>query len=277
MLSAQVKIGADPELILADSGGSPRIGVGLIGGTKKSPRRVVNGALQEDNVLAEINIDPADSEDTFVGNLSLVLDQLNGIISKSGLVTTTLSSAEYDMDELRSSDQCRKFGCEPDYNIYTMQPQEVDVFAIRNLRTAGGHIHIGYPNPSKETSTALVKACDVFLGIESILIDHDTKRREFYGKAGSFRPKAYGIEYRTLSNFWIHSLDYMKWAYNGAMAATKDVLDCDAKITNKIQSKFDVQSIINSGDKEAAQAALMYKNRLEGVSEDANPLRFFGH
>ena len=44
---------------------------------------------------------------------------------------------------------------------------------------------------------------DYTLGLDSLLLDSDTRRRSMYGRAGSFRFKEYGIEYRTLSNFWI--------------------------------------------------------------------------
>ena len=53
-----ITIGADPELFLRD-GDAITSAIGLIGGDKYEPRLVTLGAVQEDNVLAEFNIDPA--------------------------------------------------------------------------------------------------------------------------------------------------------------------------------------------------------------------------
>lgn len=74
------------------------------------------------------------------------------------------------------------------------------------------HIHIGYDNPDEETNLAIIKTLDLFLGIPSIILDKDTKRRELYGKAGCFRHKKYGVEYRTLSSFWLSSPVLIEWA-----------------------------------------------------------------
>jgi len=48
----------------------------------------------------------------------------------------------------------------------------------------------------------LIKLLDIILGITSVLMDNRTnkERRKMYGKAGDYRLKSYGIEYRVLSN-----------------------------------------------------------------------------
>lgn len=53
---------------------------------------------------------------------------------------------------------------------------------------------------------------DLICGIPSILVDRDeyaTTRRKAYGKAGNYRTPKHGLEYRTLSNFWIKSYPLM--------------------------------------------------------------------
>ena len=50
-----------------------------------------------------------------------------------------------------------------------------------------------------------IKMIDLFCAIPAVLIDpgkSGRKRREIYGRAGSFRYTPYGFEYRVLSNFW---------------------------------------------------------------------------
>lgn len=105
-----------------------------------------------------------------------------------------------------------------------------------------GHIHIGYDNPSQEISEKIIYAMDVILGLESIILDSDTKRRELYGNAGCFRFKEYGVEYRTLSNFWIKDNKTIKWAFNKTLEAI-----------NLVNSGL-IDTIINEYSKEIKEA-----------------------
>jgi hypothetical protein len=66
-----------------------------------------------------------------------------------------------------------------------------------------------------------VKQLDWFLGAWSVKHDSDVTRRKLYGKAGAFRPKPYGVEYRPLSNFWIVSKDLRKQVWNRMQTAIR--------------------------------------------------------
>ena len=72
-----------------------------------------------------------------------------------------------------------------------------------------------------------------------------------YGKAGAFRFKSYGVEYRSLSNFWIADLESIEAIYKGVEAAiafiNKDGL---AKLTDTLAMK--IQACINTGDENLA-------------------------
>jgi hypothetical protein len=66
----------------------------------------------------------------------------------------------------------------------------------------------------------VIQACDLFLGVPSVLMDNGEMRKQLYGKAGCYRPKPYGGEYRTLSNFWFLNPDkYSDWVWDGVANA----------------------------------------------------------
>lgn len=217
-----ITIGADPEVFVTSDGIIVPV-VGHLGGTKALPLPVAKGAVQEDNVLAEFNIDPARTSSEFVGNLKAVMGQLKEKLHP--LDIDIVSSHRFTKDMLlRSGRQALAFGCDPDYNAYTGKKNNAP--SPRTvLRTAGGHIHVGYDNPTPEMNRNIVRAMDVFLGLPSVLLDDDKDRRMMYGQAGAYRDKDYGVEYRTLSNFWLKHTSLMKWAYDNTIIAVEHALE----------------------------------------------------
>lgn len=138
--------------------------------------------------------------------------------------------------------------CDPDYNVYTLEAN-TPPNSEGTLRSAGGHIHIGYENPEFVNNLKIVRAMDLFLGIPSILLDKDTRRKQMYGKAGAYREKPYGVEYRVLSNFWIASQETVNWAVRQAkkaveFAAEEDWLDDETSAS--------IQLAINNQDLDLA-------------------------
>jgi hypothetical protein len=254
----KVLIGADPETFVG-SGSRILSAIGHVGGTKEEPRKVNLGALQEDNVLFEFNIDPAASLQEFQRNIRSVLSQGSDVLGLSGLsITRGISSHIYGVDELKSfGESAFIFGCDPDFNAWTGTVNGKPSAQNPGLRTAGGHIHIGYNHlegPSYDLNNDLGKMCDIFLGLPSVLLDSDDRRRELYGKPGAIRHKPYGVEYRTLSNFWIFSDNLMEWAYESAVAAYEQHHRLAELLS--IVDGDEVQRIINENDKVAARGAL---------------------
>jgi len=236
-------LGADVEVFLRD-GERYKSAVGLIGGSKEKPLLVDNGNLQEDNVMAEFAIDPADNVDDWKNNIFNVLNQLSSAVSHHSLHFDVVSSVKFPKSELNTK-QARVFGCDPDYNAYKAAPNPApNPRSVGNLRTAGGHIHMGIPNDyiNPMDMMELAKYMDVFLGLPSVLADEDQQRRSMYGMAGSFRPKPYGLEYRTLSNFWIKTEGLAEWAYYASQSAW-------CAFMNDEQYNFEeVETIINNSD-----------------------------
>lgn len=98
-------------------------------------------------------------------------------------------------------------------------------------------------------SNHIIAHLDLFLGVPSILLDKDTERRKMYGKAGAFRSKPYGVEYRVLSNFWIANEELVTWCFNNVKAAI-DFIDSGKEIDANDYDK--IVAAINKSDKELA-------------------------
>jgi hypothetical protein len=241
-------IGADPELFLKNSSGKLISSIGLIGGSKQHPKLISeNGhAIQEDNVSVEFNIPPCESASAFVDNLNFVLTHLDKRAAELGLqFATNIAAASFPEDQLNCP-EAFVFGCEPDFNAWTRRINPRPHADDYTLRSCGGHVHVG----TKLDGIAVIRAMDLFLGVPSIFLDPDTKRRELYGKAGAYRSKNYGVEYRTLSNFWIWKDATKKWVYDQTKRALEFVES--GSVIPATHGKL-IRNAINNGDYNAAE------------------------
>jgi hypothetical protein len=121
------------------------------------------------------------------------------------------------------------------------------------MRSAGGHIHV----ETTKDQLAVIRAMDLFLGVPSVLMDNGEMRKKLYGKAGAFRGKSYGVEYRTLSNFWIFKNELIRWVWNNTERALESVDHLDVMV-----EKDNILAAINDNNKEVAQM-LVEKYNLE--------------
>ncbi|NIP41345.1 MAG: hypothetical protein GWO28_01195 [candidate division Zixibacteria bacterium] len=249
-------IGTDPEVFLSEKGDIISA-IGLIGGSKDKPLKVDGGALQEDNVLAEFNIQPATSSEQFVRNIRHVMDQLKAKVGPNRELIIK-SSHTFTEEFLKAAGpKAMEFGCDPDYDAYLINVNEPPNPAS-GMRTAGGHVHTCFnvQEPNLDPFKAAIMM-DLHLGIPSLLLDDDVERRQMYGKAGACRPKLVemgdeydGVEYRSLSNFWLKSDELISWVYDRTEQAVDAINNFDQMLT--IVPPAHLQDVINIGDKDAA-------------------------
>ena len=193
-----ITIGADPELFIINKKTKKVISaIGLIPGEKGNPYvadDMPNGfGMQTDNIVAEFNIPPASDKVSFINNIEYMKHYIKKYVLNidPDLDILCAASKTVDQDQLKDP-QAMLFGCDVDYNAYTEDANPRPNGTNTNLRSCGFHIHIGYANNNIDTSVALVKYLDMYLGIPSVIKDRDKRRRSLYGKAGSFRLTRYG-------------------------------------------------------------------------------------
>lgn len=241
-------IGADVELFAKNKVGHHVALCGLIGGDKANPKPVMGGggfAVQEDNVSLEWNIPPAKNIGDFSIYVDAIMTHSRLLVENLGFVLSTESSAIFDKEQLLHP-TAQVFGCEPDYNAWKMCENKKPQAKNKQLRTAGGHIHVG----THANTVDSIKQLDLFLGVPSVFLDNSESskaRRELYGKAGAMRPKPYGFEYRVLSNFWAFNSDYQDWVFKMTYRAIMAPSIINAKVGKEIVR------VINQGDEDGAR------------------------
>lgn len=248
-------IGADPEFFIYDKvTGKPKSIIGMIGGTKEEPRilkKKEGFAIQEDNVAAEFNIPITHSSEELQDNIKYPINVIQRLLGTDKFGISFESAISFNKEEL-NNDLAWIFGCEPDYDAWGLKINEKPKAEDENLRTAGGHIHVGFDwNNDINKQIQLVRAMDYYLGVWSVIMDTGDLRKKLYGKAGAFRPKPYGIEYRVLSNFWIFEKELINSVWDLTQRAVNFV-----QTENKISESLgkEIQNTINTGNKQNAHS-----------------------
>lgn len=223
-------IGADPELFVKKNGKLVSAH-GLIPGNKHAPFVVDGGAVQVDGMALEFNINPASTAKEFNNNINKVLGHLKQMVGPD---------YEFDFSPVATFGQdyiddqpaeAKELGCDPDFNAYTnvINPKPN---ANLGIRTASGHIHIGWTSDQDVNDPDHIEACqmvtkqlDITLGLACKIWDRDEVRSQMYGKLGTYRVKPYGVEYRTPSNIWVKDVITRRLVFNIALSAVGRLLE----------------------------------------------------
>lgn len=272
MSERKITIGSDPEyFILNKVTGNLVSAIPLIKGDKQTPTTLPSGGnIQSDNVAVEFATLPAKSTAEFITNLkSSLIDTINILPENHELAV--LPSATFSPEELNDP-RAKQFGCSPDYCAWDLVENEPPVADDPTFRSCGGHIHIGCLDENGEIThkdasflldpmgkVLMVRGMDLFHGIISTVLDCSEEavaRRKLYGKAGCHRPTPYGVEYRTLSNYWTKSP-----TLSMLMSSLADVV-VDLIVEDELEKIIDevgpdtIREIINTGDVSSAEVVM---------------------
>ena len=234
-----ISFGCDPELFFTDSKGKvigaekviPKDGLEVrsrprLYGASVPPIVINAKGVVLDGVQAELQPAPTACRANLANEIASTFWSLRERIQEMKDVRITFKSVvDVELAELESlSDQAKVFGCAPSFNLYDTNAHiPVDPRTYLK-RSAGGHIHmgLGWPIYLAETSGAgttyerkqidqrqdLVHCMDILVGNTCVMLDREplaAERRKVYGRAGEYRLPKHGLEYRTLSNFWLRA------------------------------------------------------------------------
>jgi len=216
-------IGADPEVFLWDKANGHFVSAAtFFPGTKKEPFKVAKGAVQVDGVALEFNINPASNEDEFLDNICSVHGTIEKMVREVNpdweirhVPFATFKQEIWDT----VPDEAKELGCDPDYSCYngTVNPNPTQLVIqsarqrkVGAVRTASGHIHIGFADKDQDLTDPLhLEDCrfvSYYFFNKAYARPKDDLERirlQFYGNNGAYRPKRYGVELRSPSNTWL--------------------------------------------------------------------------
>lgn len=218
--------GCDSEFILTLHG-KYKSAVPVLKGTREKRERIDGAEIFHDNVLAEVAIEYGGTWHEVRNNFGRSLKALAKAVDPCKL--NMIASAEYPRSELKDP-EAKEAGCSEERDAYTRMtlPSQENNIKTGQFRTAGAHIHLGGEGVLQNSIRLklVVYALDLFVAVPSLFLDNNVfarERRSMYGKAGSYREKTYGLEYRVLGPFWLRSPSTTELIYNLSMFALDQV------------------------------------------------------
>lgn len=258
----ELKLGADPEVFIYDMANKTYVSAhDIVPGSKEEPFTTNYGAIQVDGVAAEFNILPASELKPWMRSIKQGLNHIISLAKRKNPNYTVMISpvATFKQDYFNQlPEDVIQLGCNPDFSAYTRSANDTP-HTDEPFRTGAGHVHIGwYPKGSfvedyygdeKHFSDciSLVKDLDASIYLLSHLWDHDTKRRTLYGARGAFRPKPYGMEYRSISNAWLGDPLLRAWIFNAVSHVV--LLHDSGFVLSEIQELADLGAVFVKNNK----------------------------
>lgn len=209
--------GSDPEFFIVKDN-KPVSAIGIVHGTIEHRIEKKDHQFYCDNVLAECAIKPGKSKSEVLQNFRECFRLYADLVKPYRLKPQ--ASYEFKNEQL-THPEARMVGCAPDMCAYEVKQKLPPIIRIKkgNLRSCGGHIHLGASilKSNGPEPIMMVYMLDLLLGVPSLFLDQDptsARRKRLYGQAGRYRPRPFGIEYRTLGNFWLQSPRLVGLVYN---------------------------------------------------------------
>ena len=213
-----VLLGSDPEIFIVDNNGTPIPAFDQFGGTKTEPlpmKGMPQGFFfQEDGAALEFNVPPAATAEEFVKNIELARTWIGRNLLAQKHFTISSGNVLRLKKANRTHPKAQEIGCSKDYYAWDegpMQDYQRRPFVPADMqreRYAGCHLHLSL-NIKEVPAHVAAHLMDLFVGVRAVAAGTDLRqggRRKFYGLAGLYRPKDYGIEYRTLSSSILNTL-----------------------------------------------------------------------
>jgi hypothetical protein len=199
--------GTDPEFMLTKDS-NYYSAIGIIADNEDFKHQLGKHQAYYDNVMVECAVSPATNKKGAVKNIGDCLKKCSKLVNPYKLVAQ--AAQDYPKNQLQHKD-AKKVGCRPEICAYSLLSYSPDPlrFATEPLRTSGGHVHLGAKFIlNNYTYFPLTLMMDLFVGVPSVFLDHDPtskRRKQLYGRGGRFRICEYGMEYRSMGNFWLTS------------------------------------------------------------------------
>lgn len=284
--TAWTSLGGDPELAITNGDGAL-----VPAKSALSSLPTATKSVEIDGLFAELHPSPDTCRERLANRyrdcLLTLWQHANGDLSEKSVIDVPQEILE------QSAEDEVELGCEPDYDAYSGSKNTIDIEPRKlKVRTGGGHIHFGF-NVSDGTKKALflrngkwylhdtyeeaapdiIKTMDYLCGVPCILMDTGAgprERRKVYGKAGAYRIQKHGIEYRTLSNFWLWHASLMSAVYllgRIALIVATEYPILMETLFNMVPNE-DIQQIINENNEEAAaELTLKFKPIIHEITD----------
>jgi hypothetical protein len=231
-------IGCDPEVFVRNKRGNfiPARVVAPDLGDKDNPTDFgddTNGQI--DGMALEFGITPTADPEVFVQRVRQALRHFDTLATNANASLAITPAATFNFNQAWAvKPEDLELGCSPDFNAYTGRRNVIPKDVPTGFRTAAGHIHIGWTSNQDPYSPGHLADCrDVIKQLDAMfmgayldrraIMGDEVRRRRLYGKAGAFRPKSYGVEYRVPSNNWLMSAGAVYRAHALTMVAVQDL------------------------------------------------------
>jgi hypothetical protein len=183
-------------------------------GSKDSPVFLPNGAsIHPDSAGVEFTTHPAPDADAFENEYQTSL-----MLAQDMLGMELVPIDTYDVSELTDAlaavspfghhvvRAIMEIGCDPDFIDGAIRhvPRAIKIAPVREL---GGHLHIDTTQDAGVVANALAEALAPY---------HTGDESSWYRRPGVYRPKPYGLEYRSLGASWLASSETRNAVFNAA-------------------------------------------------------------